>query len=265
MEKPREFCKTESRGNIDMSDENIDTSNPEAATPGPADMEARHPLGGLLIPPDLDDLPVLSFSASKFVAPRTIYCMDYFLPAKDQGKKPWCAGYAASSFLENIVWRRDDVPLNVDPTWIYQWAKQHDGRPNEGGTSLTAVLNALLAHNCFNQGQSPVKVLRTVEQVKYALHKYGACLLGLNITREWYGCNKNKTAIYGQSGYNPALIGGHAVVSGGYDKDGIYILNSWGGDWGSHGRALLTWDQLARQFIYGAVPDNCLANVHINA
>lgn len=228
------------------------------------EFESRHPVGDLVVPSDLDELPVLGFSSTQFVSPKTVYCMDYFLPAKDQGKKPWCAGYAAASFFENILWRRQDFPQSVDPTWIYQWAKQHDGMPNQDGTSLTAVLQALLAHNCFPVNECPVKVLRTVEQVKYALHKYGCCLLGLNISREWYACNANKTAIYGQAGFDHSLIGGHAVVAGGMNRNGIYILNSWGDQWASHGRVLLTWDELSRQFIYGAVPDNCLVNVRIH-
>ena len=226
-------------------------------------MEAKHPVGGLLVPRNLDEMPVLKFSASNFVAPKTVYCMDYFLPTKDQGTKPWCAGYSAAEFLENILWRRDDVPQNVDPTWIYQWAKKNDGMPNEDGTSLTAVLDALLAHQCFDKEKCSVKVLRNEDQVKYALHKYGVCLLGMNISREWYACNAQKTAIYGQKGCSQSLIGGHAIVAGGMDRDGIYILNSWGEDWASYGRALITWDQFRRQFIYGAVIDNCLSDVRI--
>ena len=228
------------------------------------EMAARHPVGDLIVPRNLDELPALGFSSSQFVAPRTVYCMDYFLPAKDQGRKPWCAGYSAAAFLENILWRRDDVPQNVDPTWIYQWAKQHDGMPTIDGTSLTAVLDALLAHQCFPANKCQVKVLKSIEQVKYAIHKYGCCLLGLNISKEWYSCNSKKTAIYGQKGTDQSLIGGHAVVAGGMDDTGIYILNSWGAEWASYGRVLLTWEQMKRQFIYGAVLDNCLVDVRIN-
>lgn len=228
------------------------------------EMEARHPVGDLIVPKDLDVLPVLKFSSSQFVAPKTVYCMDYFLPAKDQGKKPWCAGYSAAAFLENILWRRDDVPQNVDPTWIYQWAKQHDGSPNADGTTLVAVLDALIAHQCFPSDKCPVKVLRTEDQVKYAIHKYGCCLLGLNISREWYSCNSQKTAIYGQKGCDTSLIGGHAVVAGGIDASGIYILNSWGENWASYGRALVAWTEFRKQFVYGAIIENCLIDVKMN-
>lgn len=228
------------------------------------EIAARHPVGDLIVPPDLDELPALKFSPNQFVAPKTINCMDYFLPAKDQGSKPWCAGYSAASFLENIVWRREDVPLAVDPEWIYKWAKANDGMPNQDGTSLTAVLKALLAYKCFDSSLCSVKVLRSIDQIKYALHKYGCCLLGLNITKEWYSCNKRKTAIYGQKGCALTPVGGHAVVAGGMDRKGIYILNSWGEEWASYGRVLLSWEELTKQFIYGAIIDNCLVNVRIN-
>ena len=233
-------------------------------TISPQEQEARHPVGGLVIPKDLNDLPVLKFSSNQFVAPRTVYCMDWFLPAKDQGKKPWCAGYSAAAFLENILWRRDDVPQKVDPTWIYQWAKKHDGNPDADGTTLIAVLDALRAHQCFPADKCPVKILRTIDQVKYAIHKYGCCMLGLNISREWYACNCNKTAIYGQEGCDQSLIGGHAVVAGGMDNTSIFILNSWGEDWASYGRVLLSWEELRRQFVYGAVIENCLVDVRMN-
>ena len=229
-----------------------------------AEMEKRHPVGDLIVPANLNALPVLRYSHEQFVSPKTVYCMDYFLPSKDQGKKPWCAGYAAAAFLENILWRRNDFPQNVDPTWIYQWAKQHDGMPTADGTTLTAVLNALMSHQCFPADKCVVKVLRTIDQVKYALHKYGCCLLGLNISREWYSCNKKKTAIYGQEGCDQSLIGGHAVVAGGMDATGIYILNSWGEEWASYGRVTITWDQLRKQFIYGAIIENCLVDLRMN-
>ena len=228
------------------------------------EMAARYPVGDLVVPKDLETLPVLKVALSKFVVPKTVYCMDYFLPAKDQGKKPWCAGYAAAAFLENILWRRQDIPENVDPTWIYQWAKKHDGMPNVDGTSLTAVLDALLAEKWFPADKCATKVLRSQEQVKYALHKYGCCLLGLNISKEWYACNSDKTAVYGQKECGTSLIGGHAVVAGGMDESGIYILNSWGEKWASYGRCLVTWDEFDRQFIYGAVIDNCLVDVKVN-
>ena len=189
--------------------------------------------------------------------------MDYFLPAKDQGKKPWCAGYAAASYLENILWRRDDVPQKVDPTWIYQWAKQHDGMPNADGTSLTAVLDALTAYKFFPADVCPVKVLRTIEQVKYALHKYGCCLLGLNISKEWYSCNSKKTAIYGQKGCDNSLIGGHAVAAGGMDENGIQLLNSWGEPWGRDGFFIISWKELSREFAYASVLDNSLNDMRM--
>lgn len=235
-----------------------------ANTLTPEECEARHPVGGLEVPKDIDSLPVLKAPSTQFVAPKTIYCMDYFLNAKDQGKKPWCAGYASAAFLENVQWRRDDIPQEVDPTWIYKWAKAHDGMPNADGTTLTAALDALLDQRHFDREKCAVKVLRTPDQVKYALHKYGVCLLGLNITREWYSCNPKKTAIYGQKGCDHSSAGGHAVVAGGLDRSGVYILNSWGEDWASYGRALITWEEFSKQFLYGAVINNCLADVRLN-
>jgi len=223
-----------------------------------------HPVGDLLLPKNMSRLPALKVAKSKFVAPKTINLSDYNLKPKDQGQKPWCAAYAAAGFAENILWRKNDIPEEIDPTWIYQYAKTVDGMPDEDGTTLIAVLDALLAYRIFDKSISAVKILRNVEQVKYAVHKFGCCLLGCNISQEWYGCNKKNPSIYGRKGTPQTLIGGHAVLCCGYDREGIYIRNSWGEQYGWYGDCKLTWDKFDEQFVYGAVLDNCLYDMKIN-
>ena len=36
-------------------------------------------------------------------------------------------------------------------------------------------------------------------------------------------------------------VGGHAMLMYGYDDTGVFVLNSWGADWGFFGRCALTW------------------------
>jgi hypothetical protein len=36
--------------------------------------------------------------------------------------------------------------------------------------------------------------------------------------------------------------GGHALMAYGYDKDGVYIKNSWGLDYGEDGTVHIAWD-----------------------
>ena len=101
-----------------------------------------------------------------------------------------------------------------------------------------------------------------MEEVKYAIHKFGVMLAGLNITEEWYLCGPNKTSVTGKT--HRTSMGGHAVLICGYNKDGVIIHNSWGEAWGSYGFALITWDEFVREFIYGATLSNCLNGMRMN-
>lgn len=226
------------------------------------EFERTHPVGFLKMPEQMDTLPVLRFSAERFVAPQEILLMDYCTQVEDQGTLPACAGYAASQFAENILWRKTDVPKDIDPIMLYQYAKSIDGSPNTDGTTLTAVLQALLDKNIFDKSICSIKILRNLNQVRYAIHKFGCCLLGMNISREWYSCNSNKTAVYGKG--DQTLIGGHAVLCCGYTREGLMIYNSWGIDWGHYGFCLVSWDCAEKQFVYGGVLDNCLYDMRIN-
>ena len=228
----------------------------------PEEFRERYKASGLFVPSNIDFLP--TFSARKFfLAPSTIDLRDYCIRTRDQGKSPWCAAYAATSFASNVLWRKNDAPLAYDAEPIYKQAKTIDGSPHEDGTTLVAVLQALLNDKTFfDPTHCSVKVLRSIEQVKYAIHKFGCCLIGVMISREWYSCNKNKSTISGKK--DTELLGGHAVLACGYTRDGIIIQNSWDIDWGSYGFALITWKEFEREFSYGAVIDNCLYDIKMN-
>lgn len=223
----------------------------------------------LLTPGDLQEFPQLCawFHAKPFHAPVTVDLRDYCTQTENQGDKPWCAAYAAAGMAENITWRRDDFITEIDPGPIYADAKKIDGDPNGEGTSLTAVLKVLLNRGIFDPNVCKIQVINgnrstAMEEVKYAIHKFGVMLGGLNITEEWYLCGPNKTSITGKS--NRRSLGGHAILICGYNKDGVIIHNSWGEAWGSYGFALITWDEFIREFIYGATLSNCLNNMKMN-
>ena len=223
---------------------------------------STHRAGDLLIPGNLGELPALEFARGGFVAPETIDLRDYCLQTRDQGGNPWCAAYSATSFKSNIFWRKADTPVSFDPSPVYAWAKKNDGSPNSSGTTLNAALQALIEDGSFDKRICNVKVLRNIKQIKYAIHKFGCCLVGLDVTTEWNNCNKNKSTICGKGKYDN--MGGHAVLACGYNRDGLIIQNSWGENWGAYGFALITWDELEREFLYGAVIDNCLYKTRMN-
>ena len=231
----------------------------------PDDRKNTYRTWGLLTPRNLEKYPVLEMVSGRFVAPDTIDLRDYCTRTADQGSKPWCAAYAAAGFVSNIIWRKEDIPPTIEAEPLYKIAKELDGEPNVDGTTLTAVYQAVLDKGYFDDTVCSVKVLHNKNQVKYAIHKFGCCLLGMMVTKEWYYCNRNKTTISGKDPATPNTpLGGHAVLCCGYNPDGIIIQNSWGVDWGSFGFALVTWDEFEREFSYGAVMDNCLYGTKMN-
>lgn len=221
-----------------------------------------HQVGFLKVPVGLGIMPSLSVPR-KFMAPAKVDLRDYCTPTEDQGNKPWCAAYAAANWAENILWRKTDAIEQVDPSRIYRYAKSIDGDPNGDGTTLTAVLEALLDFGMFSKTDCRVKVInRNRLSLKYAVHKFGCVLAGFNISSAWWGANRENWFI-GTSGQpNRGL---HAVIVCGYDKQGVWIQNSWGSGWGEYGFAKMSWEEFDREFMYGAVLTNCLNGLDLNA
>lgn len=230
---------------------------------GIEDFKRNHRVGFCRRPHDFDLLPSLSAGGVRFDAPQTVYTMDYCTKPEDQGSRPWCAAYAAAGFAENIFWRKNHYRTEIDPAPLYAYAKTVDGDPNGDGTTLNAVLEALLAKGIFNPSVCRVKVVRPyMNDVKFALHSFGCILAGFDISEEWYLLNRKHQSVC-QNGYAPQ--GGHAVLLCGYDRKGVYFQNSWGTEWGFSGFGIVSWGQLAKQMIYGACLTNCLDGMSVRS
>ena len=208
-----------------------------------------HPVGFCKRPKGLNRLPALSASA-QFMSPSRIDLRDYCTPTEDQGAKPWCAAYAAAQWAENIKWRLTDSPPNYDPAPIYRFAKSIDGDPQGDGTTLQAVLEYVRRNIFSNPGGKVMTIRPTRLAVRYAVHKYGCILGGFDIDSSWWGVKKDTPIITGKGA---AHQGGHAVLICGYDKQGVWIQNSWGTKWGEWGFAKIPWDVFDSEFMYGAI------------
>ena len=225
-------------------------------------VQPAHPVGFLLTPKDIDSLPCLKMRGKqKLVSPAVIDLREWDLPPKDQGSMPMCAAYAAASYVENILWRKNCYPTEVKPAWIYKAAKQIDGYPNEDGTTLTAVLQAILDRGIFDKEYCKIKILRTPEQVKLAIHQYGTCLVGVMVTKEYYLCNEKKHSVCGEG--EQTAMGGHALQCVGFNRDGFICRNSWGRKYGYDGNFIIAYPQFEKHFMHGATFDNPLYDIHI--
>lgn len=217
--------------------------------------EKRYYPGGLLVPSELKRSQIFT-AAKNFEAPKELILTGYCVPADDQGDKPWCAAYAAANYAENLLWRKRGYHTEIAPAPLYEYAKKIDGSPTTDGTYLECTLRALVKYGHFDSTVCKIKTIgggffnnadSALMDVKYAIHRYGVCMAGFNITDEWY--TPDRGVIRGKLN-NP--VGGHAVLIVGYDEDGVLIQNSWGKRYGRNGIVYLTNNAFKDQFIYAA-------------
>lgn len=190
--------------------------------------------------------------------PLTLDMRDLVLKTEDQGMTSMCAAYTATSWLESLLWRRTGKPVDYDPVKLYKKAKTLDGMPDQEGTTLDAVMYAIIDLNWApGLSREDVCFIDNSNQLKRAIHRYGTCLLGFAITDKWYD-HMGKLILDDVSGNTE---GGHAVICVGYNEAGVLIQNSWGLNWGKYGFACIAWNVFNRQFVYGSYFKNCLNDV----
>ena len=204
-------------------------------------------------------IPALKFG--RLDVPTAVDNRQYCTAIEDQGSKPWCAAYTAAAFAENVLWRKNGKISQIEPDWIYKFAKVHDGDPDGDGTTLDQVLAALLDKGVFGKDCKIRMVGRgwtgTDEtDVKAAIHRFGCFLGGFDITEEWYDLSRK--GVENVTGKASQSLGGHAVLVCGYNAGGVWIENSWGKDWGKDGFGFIEWTAFRKQFMYGTVLTNCL-------
>ena len=199
--------------------------------------------------------PLLSGSATY---PETLDLRDLVLKTENQGSTSTCAAHAATSWAENVNWRKNGTVVNLDPYKVYDYAKTIDGYPGVEGTTLDAVLKSLLHFNMVANTGS-VYCFNDIPTLKKVIHKYGPCLVAFDVSELWmrhYG----KLVLSGKQ--LGSSCGGHAVTAVGYNRAGLLIQNSWGCDWGKYGFACISWDIVDKQFQYAAIIKNCLNDLN---
>lgn len=179
----------------------------------------------------------------------------------DQGQEGACTGFGLAAVANCLLKSRGknaDIP-KVSPRMLYEMAKRNDEWPGEtySGSSARGAMKGWHKFGVCDDASWPYlfgKEDRNLNSTRLAAASN--CPLGayfrvnhkdlvamhsaISETGILYatslvhkGWSSVKT--HGKIQYNAEIIGGHAFAIVGYDREGFWIQNSWGADWGKRG------------------------------
>lgn len=191
---------------------------------------------------------------------------DFGIPVLDQGREGACTGFALAAVANYLLRVRGQNP-NADEVsaWmLYAMAKRYDewlGEEYEGSSARGAMkgwfkhgLCALSLwrekepdphHHAERSADALTRPLGAYFRVNHrdlvamhaAINEVGILFATASVHDGWQQVRKGDEEIV----YRNEVIGGHAFAIVGYDRQGFWIQNSWGPQWGSGGLARLSY------------------------
>ncbi len=195
------------------------------------------------------------------------------LNIRHQGEKPACTGFGLAAVIDCLMakakYKTASQKTGVSSLMLYEMALRYDewaGEDDEGSSCRGAIkgwYNMGVCQETLYPYTSEAKPKWSVNAAKDARnHTIGAYFrLGSRIS-DYHAALNEVGAIFcsalvhqGWDEPDPASgeiknfdktqnkeLGGHAFAIVGYDRDGFWIQNSWGKDWGKGGTALWTYE-----------------------
>ncbi len=193
-------------------------------------------------------------------------------PVRDQGRRGTCLAFATCAAHEQARLRRRGEPRRqLGEELLYWRCKQLDG-DHEEGTSVSSASCALRQPGQSAAGLWPyqgerdasaadycpppaaldrsamrraslVETAASAENIQSLLNSGQAVVLAIRLWDQFFTAHRG--ALQAPSPTD-LIVGGHAVVVVGFDKDGkrLLIRNSWGRSWGAEGHAWLPEEAL---------------------
>ncbi len=185
------------------------------------------------------------------------------VPILDQGKEGACTGYGLATVIHSLLRRRvpDPDATPVSPHMLYAMAKRYDEWPGENyeGSSARGAMKGWHKHGVCSEKLWPKTkadgagrwldararplgaYFRVNHQDLIAMHaalaEVGVLYASAQVHDGWRNVGAD-----GQIEQSGEIIGGHAFAIVAYDRDGFWIQNSWGDDWGKGGFCHITYD-----------------------
>ena len=203
-----------------------------------------------------------------------------YIPVLNQGETSACTGFALASVIYHLQYKANPKKVRaVSPYMLYSMARRYDEFPGNPGLDTGSSLRGAM-RGWFKYGacaadlwktepmpdpnpdpkkdwwQEAVNLplgayyrvdTRSVPDMQIALNEIGAIYASAVCHSGWMQGSNVKTARKGDIWTIPwqqgmSGEGAHAFAIVGYTEEGFIIHNSWDTGWGSHGRAVLTYD-----------------------
>jgi hypothetical protein len=195
----------------------------------------------------------------------------------DQGQEGACTGFGLAAVVNYLFHNRriDDTERRLNrkqltdsasARMLYEMAKRYDEWEGENydGSSIRGAMKGWLRHGVcrwedwpyveadpgdltpsrqLNALDAPLGAYLRVRhshlnQMHGALSETGILYASAQVHTGWYEINPET----GKIPYRSEKAGGHAFSIVGYDRDGFWIQNSWGPDWGKNGFCHIGYD-----------------------
>ncbi len=195
--------------------------------------------------------------------------MTFKVPVLDQKAEGACTGFGLATVAHYLLKRRKTYPdpTPVSPRMIYQMAKRYDEWPGEdySGSSARGAMKGWHKHGICSEGKwrysSNSKDVRLTEErcadavqrplgayfrvnhkdlvaMHAAISEVGVLYATAMVHAGWQNAARDGLIKFSQD-----VIGGHAFAIVAYDRDGFWIQNSWGTDWGKGGFGKISYDE----------------------
>jgi len=183
----------------------------------------------------------------------------------DQGREGACTGFGLAAVI-NLLLARRASERQVSARMLYEMAKKYDEWPGEdyAGSSCRGAIQGWYGMGVCAEDLAPFKASDkdwglTIEQAKdarattpgayyrvgkrlsdyhAAINEAGALYVSARVHKGWQRGNAKNGTIP----FKSDSIGSHAFAIVGYNRQGFWIQNSWGENWGDRGVALWTYE-----------------------
>ena len=191
------------------------------------------------------------------------------LNIRNQGTEGACTGFGLAAVIDRLIAQAghtlDGNPVTVSTRMLYEMAQRYDewrGEDYEGSSCRGAIKGWYSMGVCrealypydrqLNTGWSVdaakdarnttvgayYRLGQRISDYHAALNEVGAIYCSADVHKGWNRPDADSHHIR----YDKKTLGGHAFAIVGYDRDGFWIQNSWGPDWGRNGTALWTYE-----------------------